>query len=142
MKLLSFAAILSMGLLSGTAPQPVSAGQPNDLADADGLPVATPITGRFTVPPLPKDAVLSQPGYEADVQAIMQLRALYEFYHDANNGERVASLFTHDGIFEIPYNDGASHSSPTGGLVARGVQHMGTIRSPFSLIRQPGLLHH
>src|ERR1700730_1329800 len=91
MKHLAIASFLSLGLLLGSARQPVSAGEPSVLTDADGLPVAMPITGRFTVPSLPKDALLSQPGHEADVQAIMQLQALYEFYHDANNGEGVAS---------------------------------------------------
>jgi hypothetical protein len=151
MKHLSFAAVLSLGLLLGPALQPVSAGGSNDLTDADGLPVAMPITGRFTVPPLPKDALLSQPGHEADVQAIMQLQALYEFYHDANNGEGVASLFTENGIFEIPYNDGAGHLSPTGGTGGQGCAAYGhdqiaiffnPAAGPSASLNFPGHSHH
>lgn len=120
MKLLYGATVISLSLVLGPVPQLVYAANGDDFADADGLPIATPITGQFTVPPLPKNLLLSQPGHEADVLAIMQLQALYEFYHDANNGEGVASLFTGDGIFEIPYNDGAGHLSPTGGTGGNG----------------------
>jgi hypothetical protein len=114
------AIVLLLSLLLGLVSQPVYAANAYDLTDADGLPIATPITGQFTVPPLAKDLLLSTPGHEADILAITQLQALYEFYHDASNGEGVASLFTADGIFEIPYNDGAGHLSPTGGTGGNG----------------------
>jgi hypothetical protein len=52
MKLLCGATVLLLSLLLGSVPQSVYAADADDLTDADGLPVATPIMGQFTVPPL------------------------------------------------------------------------------------------
>jgi hypothetical protein len=50
----------------------------------------------------------------------MQLQALYEFYHDGNNGNAIAALFVPDGIFEDPYQDGEGHICGATATVATG----------------------
>ena len=144
------ATVLSLSLLLGPALQPVYAINSDDLSDADGLPVGEPITGPFTVPRLDKNQLLSN-GHTADVVAVMQLQALYEFFHDANDGEGVASLFTADGIFEIPFNDGAGHLSPTGGTGGHGCAAYGhdqiaiffnPATGPSASLSFPGHTHH
>lgn len=118
MKYFYRAAALSLGLLSASALQPVFAAGAQ--LDVDGLPIYQPIRSQITVPFLTKDQILNSLGHGADVVQILQLQAAYEFYHDAHNGNAVASLYTPDGIFEIPYNDGEGHLSPTGGIDGNG----------------------
>jgi hypothetical protein len=152
MKLNYCAAVLSLTLLSSYMLQPVYAASADDFTiDADGLPVGMPITGTFTMPPRDKDQLLSKPGHDADILAIMQLQGLYEYYHDANNGEGVASLFTQDGILEIPFNDGAGHLSPTGGTGGNGCAAFGPEQiaiffnpatGPSASLNFPGHSHH
>jgi hypothetical protein len=150
MQLFSGAAVLSLSLLLGPVLQPANGANTDNLTDADGLPVGKPITGQFAVPRLDKGQLLSN-GHDADIVAIMQLQALYEFYHDANDGEGVASLFTDDGIFEIPYNGGAGHLSPTGGTSGHGCAAYGhdqiaiffnPAAGPSASLNYPGHTHH
>jgi SnoaL-like domain len=63
-------------------------------------PVRTPTTLPFFDP----DQLLTEDDTR-DVVAIDQLFAAYVFYHDTFDGERLASLFLPDGIFEDVYNN-------------------------------------
>jgi hypothetical protein len=150
MKLGHFANALCVGLLSGFIAGPVCADQPAPSTDILGLPVGKPITTQVTLPFLTKDQLLSQ-DRQADVVDIMQIQALYEYYHDGSDGEGVASLFTDDGILEIPYNDGAGHLSPTGGTNGNGCAAFGKAQiaiffnpaaGPSASLPFPGHSHH
>ena len=90
-----------------------------------GLPVAAPVKITTTIPLLTADEILPRPGHQGDIVDIIQLQGLYEFYHDGHNGPGVASLFTSDGIFELPLNDGQGHLSPTGGTNSAGCAAFG-----------------
>jgi hypothetical protein len=128
MKRIYGVALLSACLLSGSALHAVRAdngGRNHAPAfDVYGLPIDEPITGTITAPLLTRDQILSR-GNEADIVDILQLQAAYEFYHDGHNGPGVASLFVDDGIFEIPFNDGQGHFSPTGGTGGNGCAAFG-----------------
>jgi hypothetical protein len=116
MKRICGAAVLSLTLLAGLAVHPAAAFDqtvnrllPHDGLDALGLPIATPITGVFMIPSNTTEQLLSDARNTADIVAVMQLQALYEFYHDASNGNAIAGLFVTNGIFEDPYQDGEGH---------------------------------
>jgi hypothetical protein len=102
-------------------------GQHGKLPDRNiyGLSVSQPIGTTTPLPLLTADDILPGPGHEADIVQIIQLQGLYEFYHDGHNGPGVASLFTSDGIFELPFNDGQGHLSPTGGTNGGGCAAFG-----------------
>jgi hypothetical protein len=96
-----------------------------------GLPVSKPIGTSTPVRLLTPNEVLPGPGHERDIVEIVQLQGLYEFYHDGHNGPGVASLFTSDGIFELPLNDGEGHLSPTGGTGGGGCAAYGPTQVAF-----------
>jgi SnoaL-like domain len=117
--------LLAAGVSSGAA---IAAPKDNQDITVNfmGLPVGQPITSQITLPLLTKDQLVTlDKNSMPDVLAIMQLQAAYEFYHDAHNGQGVASLFTEDGVFEIPFNDGLGHLSPTGGIGGNGCAAFG-----------------
>jgi hypothetical protein len=116
MKLVYGAAALSLALLAGPVVQPAFAFDqavnnllPRSGLDALGLPISTVITGVFTIPAHTTQQLLSDERHTDDIVAVMQLQALYEFYHDGSNGNAIAGLFVPDGIFEDPYQDGQGH---------------------------------
>ena len=124
MKFRHLANALWLGLISGFMAGPVYADQPTPTTNILGLSVDKPITSQVTLPFLTKDQLMSQ-DRQTDIVDIMQIQGLYEYYHDANDGDGVASLFTDDGILEIPFNDGAGHLSPTGGTNGQGCAAFG-----------------
>jgi hypothetical protein len=65
-----------------------------------------PVLEPTRLPFLDPNQLLDQKSRDArDIVAIEQVHAAYVFYHDAFDGERLASLFTPDGIFEDVYNN-------------------------------------
>jgi hypothetical protein len=58
-------------------------------------------------------------GSPADVIAIEQVWALYVFYHDTHDGERFASLFAPDGVFDQELNQEGTFI-PNSGVGAQG----------------------
>ena len=95
--------ILGAGVLLGLTLSAVSAGLIDLTSPGEGS-LAGPLLKPTTLPFLDADQLLTK-GDTADVVAIDQLFAAYVFYHDSMDGERLASLFLPDGIFEDVYND-------------------------------------
>jgi hypothetical protein len=137
-----------MALLAGPAVHPACAFDqavnnllPRSGLDALGLPITTTIAGVFTIPAHTTDQLLSDEKYADDMVAVMQLQALYEFYHDGNNGNAIAALFVRDGIFEDPYQDAEGHICGATATVAIGATQIAAFfgNSPTPL---PFTTHH
>jgi hypothetical protein len=103
-RLLAVVSMLALWTLFGGTITPVLGGEPSSLTDLGKGPLAGPVLGPVTLPFLNADQLLNK-GNIADVVAIDQLFSAYVFYHDTFDGERLASLFTPDGIFEDVYNN-------------------------------------
>jgi hypothetical protein len=148
MKLVYGAAALSLALLAGPVPQPAFAFDqavnnllPRSGLDSLGLPISMPISGVFTIPAHTTEQLLSDEKHTDDIVAVMQLQALYEFYHDGNNGNAIAALFVPNGIFEDPYQDGEGHICGATATVAIGAAQIAAFfgNSPTPL---PFTTHH
>lgn len=107
--ILSLAVLTASALPAAAFDQAVNNLLPRSGLDALGVPISMPISGVFTIPAHTTDQLLSDERHTADIVAVMQLQALYEFYHDGSNGNAIAGLFVDGGIFEDPYQDGQGH---------------------------------
>ncbi len=74
--------------------------------DAIGLPIASVITGVYTIPPTMQEILSDDGNHAEDIAEILNLKSKYIFFHDSKNGTGVASLFVDGGLFEDPYQDG------------------------------------
>jgi hypothetical protein len=117
-RLLAGILILALSTLLPGPIAPAFGGEPFSLTDLGKGPLAGPVLGSVTLPFLNADQLLSK-GNTADIVAIDQLFSAYVFYHDTFDGERLASLFTPDGIFEDVY-DNYGTLEPTFGIGGLG----------------------
>jgi ketosteroid isomerase-like protein len=85
--------------------EPVFGKKAFDLVSLGEGILSGPVLAPVVLPFLNADQLLSKKDDTKDIVAIDQLFAAYVFYHDTFDGERLASLFTPDGIFEDVYND-------------------------------------
>jgi SnoaL-like domain len=76
----------------------------DDLVSLGQTILKGPVLAPVKIPFLNPNQLITK-GDPADIVAIDQLFALYGFYHDTSDGERLASLFTEDGIFEDLFNN-------------------------------------
>jgi|GEM_PF-5313320 len=117
-RLMAGVLILALSTLFPGPIAPAFGGEPFSLTDLGKGPLAGPVLGPVTLPFLNADQLLSK-GNTADIVAIDQLFSAYVFYHDTFDGERLASLFTPDGIFEDVY-DNYGTLEPTFGIGGLG----------------------
>ena len=106
MNLLCGATVFALFMLSSPMLQPVFGGEGfslTALGERGGV-LSGPVLQPVVLPFLNADQLLTK-GDTRDIVAIDQLFAAYVFYHDTFDGERLASLFTPDGIFEDVYNN-------------------------------------
>jgi hypothetical protein len=109
--------VLVVGVLLGLTLLPVRADPPDLTSLGQGL-LSGPVLQATELPFFDADQILTQDDAR-DVVAIDQLFAAYVFYHDTFDGERLASLFLPNGIFEDVYNNYGT-LEPTFGLGGHG----------------------
>jgi hypothetical protein len=97
------AAVLAAGMMAGLTLAPVRADY-TDLTSLGQSLLSGPVLQPTELPFLNPDQLLTE-NDARDVVAIDQLFAAYVFYHDTFDGQRLASLFLPDGIFEDVYNN-------------------------------------
>jgi hypothetical protein len=76
----------------------------DDLVSLGQTILKGPVLKPTKIPFLNRNQLVTK-GDPDDIVAIDQLFSLYAFYHDTQDGERLASLFTEDGIFEDLLNN-------------------------------------
>jgi hypothetical protein len=113
-QLFGVAAALSVLLLAAGA-EAQKGSSPNDIVSF--VPAGPILLPGIKFPYFNPDQLTG--GNPADMMAIEQVWALYVFYHDTHDGERFASLFTPDGVFDQELNQNGTFI-PNSGVDAKG----------------------